>query len=270
MAHIFALNPVTRVPEYGVSIDIGHRANWPAFVSVPDDFNPTWLNNFRPVNVRISPNGQTAIVPCAVLDQAAILRIWGPGVVTLQSIIAPGGWPRDLQENPHLSWNPTCGAQSVVFSPDGKHAYIFQEPNFALLPWGGKTYLFQSEVVVLNVTGPGRVSPAGIHIEVTPTRCTSQLFGVDTMAVEPTGKYLFVTNPTLSAYDSDCYKSNSQAVIDLTLNKQIGSLYSDGCDEPEHPPCYPNIPIGIAFWRGRHSNQRSSREWAVPLDCRFL
>jgi DNA-binding beta-propeller fold protein YncE len=82
---------------------------------------------------------------------------------------------------------------------------------------------------ILEVTGVGKVSATGTSIKIWPRRGTGGFFGVDTMALDPSENYLYVTNPT------DIRPINDVALIDLTTNTQVGYI-------PGH-----NIPTGIAF-----------------------
>ena len=84
-------------------------------------------------------------------------------------------------------------------------------------------------MAVLNVTGPGQVTPSGTVIQVTPTRGTGQFFGVDTIALDPSGNYLYVTNPTSFGVIAGF------SVLDLTTNSEVGLFPATG------------IPTGIAF-----------------------
>ena len=159
---------------------------------------PQW-----PVNIAISPDGKTVIVPGAFSSQVAVFLI-------------------DSQHNLCFKENlllPSRGSQSCVFSPDGTKAYILVNGNF------GKGTL----VSVLNVSGPGQVSVSGTVITVEPTRGTGQFFGVDTIALDPSGNYLYVTNPTSFGVIAGF------SVLDLTTNTQMGLYTVTG------------IPTGIAF-----------------------
>lgn len=151
----------------------------------------------RPVNVTISPDGKTAIVVNANGPRAPFFRII-PGDLQYKGVV----WLRR--------------GQSCVFSRDGSKAYYLSNP---FLTW----------VYVLNVTGPGQVSYSNTSIQVFPHRGTSQLYGVDTMAIDPSGNYLYVTNPTLSG------GVPLVSIINLQTNTWEKNLNANG------------IPTGIAF-----------------------
>jgi hypothetical protein len=212
---------------------------------------------YRPVNSAISPDGKTVLLanpyrtasepdlddPTAILEgcNVAVLKIDQPGhVVRMPDLIMP--------------WE-VSGGQSIVFSPDGRRAFYETFNGNELYDFTGVWFAGQ-EIQVLSVTGAGQVSHTGtVH---TPSwRGTSQLFGVDTMAVTPDGNFLYVTNPTLSGASPIIDVINLRT---LTHIKQIGTptQYPDPMrnypDPPDPPdPSNPHdyiewvLPVGIAF-----------------------
>jgi len=82
---------------------------------------------------------------------------------------------------------------------------------------------------ILNVTGPGEVSASGISMKAYPRRGSTYLYGVDIMALDPTGNYLYVSNPSI------VNALGGISVIDLTLKTQVESIRGTG------------YPTGIAF-----------------------
>lgn len=155
----------------------------------------------RPVNVSISPDGKTAIAVSATGYYAPVFAL-EPGSMEFKGLVIL----------PHKS------GQSCVFSHDGTKAYYLSNSTFS-----------RAMVEVLDVTGPGMVTSSGVSITARPKKGTSQLFGVDTIAIDPAGNYLYVTNPTVSGGVSRI------SIIDLTVNAQVN--YVDGF----------GIPTGIAF-----------------------
>jgi len=126
--------------------------------SIYEGILPAW-----PVNVTISPDGRTAVMVTAFRAYAITLRIDGPGAVTVT-----GQVPLTIEDS-----------QTAVFSPDGKHLYIRD--------W--------IRVAEFKVTGPGMIEPTGRVIWLTE-RGTGQFYGVNTMAIDPSGTTLYITNPT--------------------------------------------------------------------------
>lgn len=160
---------------------------------------PLW-----PINITISPDGKTIIIPTAFERVTPVLGVSS----------TPG-----RLDNYGYFVIPKAGTQSCVFSADGTKAYLSCNLN----PGRGGTQVF-----VLDVAGPGQVSYSGTAIKVLPTRNTGQLFGVDTMAIEPYGNYLYVTNPSGGGIAEI-------SVIDLGTGTQVLSIPTVG------------IPSGINF-----------------------
>jgi DNA-binding beta-propeller fold protein YncE len=152
---------------------------------------------YGPVNVTISPDGKTVIVANANGPRAPFYRLI----------------PDELVYNGYVTLKR---GQSCVFSRDGANAYYLSNPFF--------TWVYE-----LNVTGPGQVSYSGIRIRVFPKRGTSQLLGVDTIAIDPSGNYLYVTNPCVSG------GKKRISIIDLTINEKLDPIQANG------------IPLGIKF-----------------------
>jgi len=160
------------------------------------------ITPFSPVNVTISPDGKTVIAVIAGWSCCVVLGFDDHCWLVSKKIVAM----------------PFKNGQSCVFNSAGDKAYYLSNSQT-----GG------TKVVVLTVNGPGDVSPTGTNITVWPRRGTSQLFGVDTIALSPDGNYLYVTNPTLSGGMAGI------ALIDLSLNAQVDCIPANG------------IPTGIAF-----------------------
>jgi DNA-binding beta-propeller fold protein YncE len=158
---------------------------------------------FRPVNTAISPDGKTVIAVTAGFSGTAIL-CYDPST-------------QDLVYTGHIAM-PSKNGQSCVFNKAGDKAYYLSNSQNK-----------GTQVIVLNVGPSCTVSPSGTSIKIWPSRGTSQLFGVDTIALDPDEKYLYVTNPTLSGGIA------SVAIVDLSINQQVGYIPAMG------------IPTGIAF-----------------------
>jgi len=165
------------------------------------------LGPFPPVNIAIAPDGRTVIVPISGFSACVILYFDTAGDLHYKEAIAM----------------PSKNGQSCVFSAKKKGKYPFKAYYLSNSQVSG------TRVHILNVTGVGQVSPSGISIKIWPRRGTSQLFGVDTIALEPKEEYLYVTNPTLSGGIADI------AVVDLNTNTQVDYIPTTG------------IPTGIAF-----------------------
>lgn len=127
-----------------------------------------------PVNVAIAPDGKTILVANANTNVINVFQILSPGiVVTGETPVVEG-----------LVWG--LGAQSIAFSPAGDRAYVLQNGNGTnMLSW-------------LQINGPGNVTLGGAGVTTLLPQSSSQLFGVDTLAVTPDGAWILASNPTLS------------------------------------------------------------------------
>ena len=215
---------------------------------------------YRPVNVAISPDGRTVM---AVSPNRSTyenpdpdpLAFYEGSNIAMFVIDQPGHVVR--QPDVIMPWR-IGGAQSVVFSADGRKAYVEtiyyddQPPP----PVPADVFWQYQEIQELTITSPGNASLTR-SLRMPTDRGTSQLFGVDTMAITPDGNFLYVTNPTLSGAEPVI------DVIDLrtfTHVKSIGTPqhYPDPMrDWPAQPdppdPANPGdwiekvLPVGIAF-----------------------
>ncbi len=183
----------------------------------------------RPVNVAISPDGKTAIAAISSSpDDGAmtfpILRIAAPGVVELAGLVAP--------------IHDVFAAQSIAFSPRGTKAYLnCVQPD----PDPEDEVDASNLIVELDVSGPGLVSDSGKAVEVDFVG-SSQLFGVDTLAVDPSGKSLYVSNMTLSG------GREQLQVVDLGSLAVAKTLTFDPVDVDADEELDATLPVGIAFF----------------------
>jgi sugar lactone lactonase YvrE len=213
-------------------------------VSPEYDGNPS----IYPVNVSISPNGRTAIVAGVLGAQDEeyhplyeymgfpVFNINGPGDVTAGGV-APASH--------HLG-----GCQSVAFSPDGSQAYAHctQENLVADYHLSGVVVGPPLVAAVLNVdTSTGAVTDSGIAWPTRPFG-TSQLFGVDTIAMAPGGRYLFINNPTVSGGLSETN------ILDVTNGDLTTIPFSDtevlDWTTPDPDDYLVAITTGIDFFTG--------------------
>lgn len=210
--HIFTFDPVTGALTFVSTIRLNEPGTWPAGVQMPDNWHGSVLP-FKPVNATISPEGRTAFVIDGQHNQAAVLARADDGSYVLRQFIAPLNAPRD----PEVAGTVEHQGQSASFSRNGRNAYYL-----TTTPTEG------SFVTVLEITNP-QVVTYRQDISITPTRGTSQLFGVDTVALDPAESRLYVTNPTVSGGTS------SMSVIDLAVGAESAVIPTSG------------IATGIAF-----------------------
>jgi DNA-binding beta-propeller fold protein YncE len=164
--------------------------------------NTAWVLPCRPVNVTISPDGHTAILASAGNSVCVALAIDDTGLIYGTEIVSM----------------PFRSGQSCVFNKAGDKAYYLSNSQNN-----------GTKIVELLITGPGQVTASGNTISCYPPKGTSQLFGVDTIALDPSGNYLYVANPTLSG------GLQGIDILDLTTYTRIGYVVGNG------------IPTGIAF-----------------------
>ncbi len=150
----------------------------------------------RPINIAISPDGKTAIVATTLGSQTPDRKpLFADMAFPVLSITAPGQVKLASYAKPTLN---IMGAQSIAFDPAGAKAYVScvrEMPDPA--PDPADPAFPRNVIVVLDIASPGVASHAGTTLE-TDFIGTSQLFGVDTLAMEPSGRYLYVSNMTLS------------------------------------------------------------------------
>ncbi|MEI7579233.1 MAG: YncE family protein [bacterium] len=181
----------------------------------------------KPVNVTISPDSKTAIVASVLNDSAdsiviPILNITGPGQVTISDLVPTN--------------SAVLGVQSAVFNRAGSKAYLH-----CTLKYTDPDPIPENVIVKLAITAPGQASDSGTAVNI-GVLGRSELFGVDTLAIDNTGGYLYVSNSTLS--DAVSYLS----VINLTTDAVTKTISFDPVPIGDPPVDTPTYPIGIAFW----------------------
>jgi DNA-binding beta-propeller fold protein YncE len=183
----------------------------------------------RPVNVAISPDGKTAIAAISSsVDDAAmsfpVLKITAPGVVELVDRVSP--------------IHDVYAAQSIAFNPSGTRAYLnCVQPD----PDTEDEVAANNLVIELDVSGPGAVSDSGKAVEVEFVG-QSQLFGVETLAIDSSGKSLYVSNMTMNGA-----KAQLQ-VVDLASLAVTKTLTLDPVDVDADEELEDTLPVGIAFF----------------------
>jgi len=143
----------------------------------------------RPVNVAVAPDGQTVFqadvsnytgYTTQTLYSVGIYRIVAPGVLSFTSAIT----------------NLARGTQSIAFSADGTQVYLSQ--NGGLDRW---EMPLPNALTVLDIVAPGEVHLARENAVDYTRLGSSQLFGVDSIAVARGKAYL--GNPTISGASND-------------------------------------------------------------------
>jgi hypothetical protein len=158
----------------------------------------------HPINVAIAPDGQTVLI-CDVSPYTetippypgetfykyavGVYRITAPGELTFTDVVT--GLPR--------------ATQSIAFSPDGTKAYL---SGNGAAPDDGSGHYHYNHMTVLDIDGPGMVSVNRINAVDYPRLTSSQLFGVDSIAVSNGKAYV--------AYPNYLGESNDLRVVNLS------------------------------------------------------
>jgi DNA-binding beta-propeller fold protein YncE len=147
-----------------------------------------------PINITISPDGQTVLVANSEGYLVGVYQIVSPGNVVIGSTPKVTGF----HERP----------QSIAFSPDGKKAYAVcsnTSNSFLTFSW-------------LQVNGPGNVTMGGERVTNLRSYGYYEYFGIDALAVSPDGSYAIVGNGS-SNFDS----RNRVSLINLS-NFQVTAI----------------------------------------------
>ncbi|MGC8724857.1 MAG: WD40 repeat domain-containing protein [Acidobacteriota bacterium] len=123
------------------------------------------LSTPSPLNVTISPDGQTALVANVDYASVSAFSITGPGTLAAGNTV--GGLP--------------ASPQSIAFSPGGATAYVDSVSCPDAISW-------------LTVTAPGMISLGAAGAASLTGFCGTTYFGVDGLAVTPDGQRLVVGN----------------------------------------------------------------------------
>ncbi|MBN1866234.1 InlB B-repeat-containing protein [Candidatus Sumerlaeota bacterium] len=214
-ANAYRLNPATGAVAYVESFD---------------------LLPYYPINVAFSPDGNTAVVLSAGTDapttttggEAILFSVDAPGVVT----------PTGVANLP----NCYTAAQSIAFSrlaDDKAYCYVDRMEVSGDPPVFGD--LIGQEIAVLDVTGPGQVSFSSTTIPLSNSMTWGQFFGVDTVAIDPLGRHLYVSN--MSTMNS----SPTLSVVDLQSNTETATLMAGYYADDGHGGFEWVVPMGVAF-----------------------
>jgi DNA-binding beta-propeller fold protein YncE len=182
------------------------------------DMQPYW-----PVNISISPDGRTALVGNHQSDDP----LEGGSIPVLS-----------IDRGSRVTWTDTIfmpheikNAQSVAFTNDGRRAYFIAEEYI-----GEKTAVdeifYINRIYELDVLGPGQVELTGRVLPINQYTSGS-LFGVDTLAVDPYDRYLFVSNKSTGG------AQNALTVVDLWRMVPVKTL-RPGAEMDD-------VPMGVSF-----------------------
>jgi DNA-binding beta-propeller fold protein YncE len=221
-----------------------------------------------PVNLAISPDGMTVIVASAVpatyinnesktngyippdpADMAfPVLTIWAPGQVVLSGMVKP--ITSNLLKSSISQLLPPCinliAAQSIAFNKAGTKAYLNCVQPMPDTPPNIETDNVEPEapknvIVELIIVAPGQALATGKAMEVDFIG-SSQLFGVDTLAMDNATGYLWVSNMTLSGARNHLQVLNvNTGMVVKTISFAPLLLGNPALEEL-------TIPVGLRFW----------------------
>jgi hypothetical protein len=192
----------------------------PATGLVSESTLPTGDNSY-PINVTISPDGQTVLVAGATTS-ANVFRITAPGVVVAGETPTVPGLPGRQQ--------------SIAFSPDGLRAYALS------------TTPSPHQLARLQVNAPGDVTlGAGVATLLTSGNANRAL-GMDVVAVAPGGATVLVGNPSLPG-DTTTNSLIVMALPGLTVTTMpTGSSYPVGLDTFQGTAAVTTATISGTTW----------------------
>jgi len=196
----------------------------------------------NPINVAISPDGSTALT-AGWGNVVSVYHITGPGT------LVPGSTPKvtGFHDQP----------QSIAFSPDGKKAYVIcANSSGNTLSW-------------LQINGPGNVTMGGDRAATLSTYASSGYFGVDVLAVSPSGN-VAMAGTTTGSTDS----RNRVSLINLSdyqvtaiagtqidasgvaiFNEQIFAPINPGLERLTNNYIFYKEYINILSWQANSKNK---------------
>ena len=252
--HVFLMDPDAGTLEFRQSFDTTFPLAGPTVApvkgAVKEQGSSVKMIGTRVLNIALSPDGKTVVALGPPQDEGSdpetytfscapwVFRVNAPGRVVSKGYVA---LPKVAR-----------GAQTGVFSRDGSKFYmgVTEYRETIPTPPGEPIYNPPNYVIyVFRVTPEGDLVDTGARVQLATPRGTSQLFGVDTMAIDPENRYLFVSNPTVSG------GARLVSAVDLRTLKEVElSTVEPGDVIPpagvvikDTEPTDTHIPTGIAF-----------------------
>ncbi|HPB56647.1 MAG TPA: hypothetical protein PLB68_11860, partial [Candidatus Aminicenantes bacterium] len=221
--HVFLMDPDAGTLEFRQSFDTLFPLAGPTVApvkgAVKEQGTSATMVGTRVLNIALSPDGKTVVALGPVQDEGSdpetytfscapwVFRVNAPGRVVSKGYVA---LPKVAR-----------GAQTGVFSRDGSKFYmgVTEYRETIPTPPGEPIYNPPNYVIyVFRVTPEGDLVDTGARVQLATPRGTSQLFGVDTMAIDPENRYLFVSNPTVSG------GARVVSAVDLPTLKEVKEL----------------------------------------------
>jgi hypothetical protein len=162
-------------------------------------------------------------------DAVDVFKVTAPGVVM-------AGSPQTIHGLPG-------NQQSIAFEPNGQKAWVLS------------TTPSPDQLSRISITAPGVASPNGAGLVESPNDADGAwLVGIDTLAIDPDGKFLVVSSASISVFDTKV------AVVDLS------DLSVDVLDTGVVAPAgVAIVPGKIVFKDGFASGNASAWSAAVGL-----
>ena len=252
--HVFLMDPDAGTLEFRQSFDTLFPLAGPTVApvkgAVKEQGTSATMVGTRVLNIALSPDGKTVVALGPPQDEGSdpetytfscapwVFRVNAPGRVVSKGYVALSHVAR--------------GAQTGVFSRDGSKFYMgvteYRRPEYDV-KWTSAPNPPNYVIYVFRVTPEGDLVDTGARVQLATPRGTSQLFGVDTMAIDPENRYLFVSNPIVSG------GARLVSAVDLRTLKEVElSTVEPGDVIPpagvvikDTEPTDTHIPTGIAF-----------------------
>ncbi len=199
-----------------------------------------------PVNVSISPDGQTVLVANTGSTEVSVYRITGPGTLVAEPAVT--GLP--------------SGCQSFAFSPDGSRAYVLSDEAPPTLSW-------------ISVTGPGAASLGGANVASLPIPGGGNYYGVDQLAVSTDGKTAIAANPAgpgstdIALIDTSSFAATT---VDTgsSIPRSVATFVSAGCPPiavSSDPSPIPSAVAGAAYPPTHFTASGGTGPYTYALSC---
>ncbi len=190
--------------------------------------------DYRPVNVSISPGG-TTVAGVGPSNWSMIDAEWRGQAGSVFQLSAG----RLLAQRSILAGKNIRDCQTAVFSNDGRSLYILGNLRNPTL---GYEAFSRGAVVKFPVVGRGLLGAKSATNSFDTCLGTSDLFGVDALAIDNIGRYVYASNKTVSG------GTQYIAILDAnTLQLVYLKNAFPGYYDPSPVPYLFDIPTGIAF-----------------------
>ena len=199
-----------------------------------------------PVNVVISPDGQTVLVANPGSNEVSVYRITAPGTLSAEPAVT--GLP--------------SSCQSIAFSPDGSRAYVLSDGSTPALSW-------------ISITGPGVASLGGANVASLPLPGGGSYYGVDQLAVSTDGKTVIAANPAgpgstdIALVDTSTF-AVSTVDTGSSVPRSVATFVSADCPPitvSSDPSPIPSAVAGAAYPTTHFTASGGTGPYTYSLSC---